>query len=60
MTDEERANQNVASARGILEGFEHCSLEAKHGAIKHAIAELQNAQRALPDERTASEGKSEQ
>jgi len=49
-TETSRADQNVASARGILEGFEHCSIEAKHGAIKHAIAELENAQRNLPDD----------
>ena len=48
--DRERASQNVASARFLLADFDEVSLEQQHGAIKHAIAELKNARRALPDE----------
>lgn len=40
----------VRNARGMISDFEEISLEERHGAIKHAIEELQNARRALPDD----------
>ena len=46
----DRATQNVRSAVALLSDFEDCSVEVKHGAIGHAIEELKNARRALPDE----------
>lgn len=45
-----RAEQNVASARAMLADFEDESLEVKHGSLKHAIEELKNARRALPND----------
>jgi hypothetical protein len=48
--DLERAEQNVRSAVALLDDFEDVSVEVKHGAIKHAIEELRNARRALPDD----------
>lgn len=49
-TSTKDANQNVASARAHLDDFEDEPLEVKYGAIKHAIDELQNAKRKLPDD----------
>lgn len=46
----ERADQAVANARAMLYDFEGETLEVRYGSIKHAIDELQNARRALPDE----------
>lgn len=46
----DRADQNVANARALLSDFEDETVEVKHGSIKHAIEELRNARRALPDE----------
>lgn len=48
MTDD--ATQYVANARALLHDFEDISLEEQHGSIKHALAELENARRQLPDE----------
>lgn len=47
MADAESA---VANARAMIADFEDISVEEKHGAIKHAIAELENARRALPED----------
>lgn len=47
---EEEASQAVANARSLTSDFDEITLEEKYGAIKHAIAELENARRALPDE----------
>lgn len=46
----ERAAQCVANARVLLKDFEDESVEVQHGSIKHAIEELRNARRALPDD----------
>lgn len=46
----EDAEMAVSNARGLLSDFEEVSVEVKHGSIEHAIAELQNARRALPDD----------
>lgn len=46
----ERAETNVANARAMLSDFEDVSIEVKDGSIKHAIEELRNARRALPDD----------
>lgn len=45
-----RAAQDVANARALLSDFEDESTEVRHGSIKHAISELENAKRRLPDE----------
>ncbi len=47
-TDDEIA---VANARSLLSDYEDVDTETRHGAIKHAIGELENARRELPDER---------
>jgi len=44
------ADAAVANARSLLDDFEDVSVEEQHGAIEHAIAELRNARRALPEE----------
>jgi 5-methylcytosine-specific restriction endonuclease McrA len=49
-SDIDRAERNVANARALLSDFDEVSLEVKHGSIDHAIEELQNARRALPDD----------
>ena len=46
----EDAVMAIRNARSLLSDFEDADTEIRHGAIKHAIAELQNARRALPDE----------
>ena len=51
-TDTSEADQYVANARAMVHDFEVISPEEKRGAIKHAIAELQNARRSLPNEPT--------
>jgi hypothetical protein len=43
------ADAAVANARAMISDFEDITVEEKHGAIKHAIAELENARRALPE-----------
>ncbi|CDK38144.1 hypothetical protein [Halorubrum sp. AJ67] len=48
--DTTEAEAAVGNARAFLSDFEDESLEVQHGAIEHAISELQNAKRALPDE----------
>lgn len=48
--DVEQAVTAIKNARSMLSDFEEVDTEIRHGAIKHAIDELQNAQRALPDE----------
>lgn len=40
---------SVANARAMISDFEDITVEEQYGAIKHAIAELENARRALPD-----------
>lgn len=44
------ASACIANARALLDDFEEVSIEVKHGALKHAIEELRNAKRALPDD----------
>lgn len=44
------AINNVRSARALLSDFEDVSVEVKDGALKHAIEELEIAQRRLPDD----------
>lgn len=44
------AEQDVTNVRFLLSDFGDVSLEEKHGAIKHALAELRNARRKLPDD----------
>jgi len=44
------ADASVANARALLQDFEDVSIEEQHGAIEHAIAELENARRNLPEE----------
>ena len=46
----ERSETAVANARALLSDFEEVRVEVKHGSIKHAMDELRNARRALPDE----------
>lgn len=48
--DTTEAEAAVQNARSFLTDFEDESLEVQHGTIEHAISELQNAKRALPDE----------
>lgn len=48
--DTSEAEAAVQNARSFLADFEDESLEVQHGTIEHAISELQNAKRALPDE----------
>lgn len=50
MAEKSEADRYVAAARSMLNGFEDESVEVKHGAVKHAIDELENARRALPDD----------
>lgn len=40
----------VARARSFLKDFEEADTEVRYGAIKHAIDELENARRELPDD----------
>jgi hypothetical protein len=40
----------IQNARSLLRDFEEVSVEERHGVIKHAIDELENAQRRLPDD----------
>jgi len=49
-SDAEQAVMAVRNARSMLSDFEDVDTEVRHGAIKHAIEELQNAQRALPND----------
>ena len=42
---------SVKNARSLLSDYEDVGVEVRYGAIKHAIVELKNARRALPDER---------
>lgn len=44
------AESYIEQAKSHLIGFGQLSTEEKHGAIKHAIAELENARRELDDE----------
>lgn len=44
------ADAAVANARALLRDFEDESVEVKHGSIKHAMDELRNARRALPED----------
>ena len=46
----EQAEMAVANARSLLSDFEEVGTEIKYGSIKHAIDELENARRALPDD----------
>ena len=46
----ETAIVHVQSARSLLSDFEDVGTELRHGSIEHAIAELENARRELPDE----------
>lgn len=52
MTDDgqERAQNHVSSGRAMLRDFEDGTVEEQYGQIKHAIEELENARRALPDD----------
>ncbi|GGC72473.1 hypothetical protein [Haloferax sulfurifontis] len=43
-------NSAVAAAKSMLAGYGDLTVEEKHGAIQHAIAELENARRALPED----------
>ena len=49
-TERDDAGMAVANARSLRNEFEDESTELRYGAIKHAIAELENARRALPEE----------
>lgn len=49
MTDD--ATSYVNAARSMLADFDDASAEEQHGAIEHAIAELENARRQLTPER---------
>lgn len=49
-SEPERAERCVANARALLSDFEESGTEVRHGTLKHAIEELKNAKRALPDE----------
>lgn len=49
-SDIQQSERAVANARSLLSDFDDVSVEVKHGSIKHAIAELKNARRALPDD----------
>lgn len=40
----------IQNARSLLRDFEAIDTEERHGVIKHAIEELKNAQRRLPDD----------
>ena len=40
----------VANAWSLLIDFEEIDTEIRYGAIDHAISELRNARRALPDD----------
>lgn len=44
------AEQYVENAVALLDGFEDEDTEIKVGSVLHAIEELQNARRALPDD----------
>lgn len=44
------AERNVANARALLDDFEDVTVEVQHGSIKHALEELRNARRKLPDD----------
>ena len=43
------ADASVRAARSLLRDFEQVSVEEQHGAIEHAISELRNAKRELPE-----------
>lgn len=47
LSDSTKADMDVQSARVILNDFEHESVADKHGSLKHAIEELENARRKL-------------
>lgn len=49
-TEVEQAEHNVQCARDLLRDFEDDSIEVKDGSLKHAINELRNARRRLPDD----------
>jgi len=49
-SSEQEAEIAVANARSLLSDFEDVDTEVRHGAIDHAIDELRNARRALPDD----------
>lgn len=46
----DQATASVRNAVALLNDFEDVSTEVQHGAIKHAIEELRNARRELPDD----------
>lgn len=50
MTDDVDADHHVAAARSHLADFEDATVEEQHGAIEHAIAELRNGKRELPED----------
>lgn len=50
MSDQSDAEMAVSNARALLSDFEDVDTEVRHGAIDHAIEELRNARRALPDD----------
>lgn len=46
----DEAAANVSAARSLLSDFEDVSLEEQHGILQHAVNELENAQRELPND----------
>ena len=51
MTEQSEAALNhVRAARSMISDFEDADTEIRHGSIEHAIAELENARRELPNE----------
>lgn len=49
-SEQEKAVNSIQNARELLDDFEDLDTEMQHGAISHAISELENAKRALPDD----------
>lgn len=45
---QELAKQAVRNTRALLSDFEESDVEVQHGAIKHAIEELEIARSELP------------
>ena len=43
------ADVAVANARALLNDFEDVTVEEKHGIVEHALDELRNARRDLPE-----------